>query len=198
GTTFMEAFDADQFADIRNQENLHYPFADRWDWEVGSFLLMSSLSMKAIDKFLSLDLIKSLPLSFWSARELRGLAELLPQLGPRWHCKTMETSCETKRPAQLFYRDAVDCLAYLFSNPLFKDWLELSPYRVFETAERLVRVYSEWMSAGVAWGTQEELPDGAMLLGAILSLDKTNITNMCGGRVAHPLLIGLANISSAI
>jgi hypothetical protein len=127
----------------------------------------------------------------------------------------METSCETKRPARLFYRDAVDCLAYLFSNPLFKDWLELSPYRVFETAERLVRVYSEWMSAGVAWGMQvrtqlplchvilshgwqEELPDGATLLGAILSSDKTNITNMCGGRVAHPLLIGLANISSAI
>ncbi|KIJ17506.1 hypothetical protein PAXINDRAFT_72536 [Paxillus involutus ATCC 200175] len=194
----MEAFDADQFADIRNQENLYYPFADRRDWEVGSFLLTSSLSMKAIDKFLSLDLIKSLPLSFRLARELRGLAELLPQLGPRWRCKTMETSCETKCPAQLLYRDAVDCLAYLFSNPLFKDWLELSPYRVFETAERLVRVYSEWMSAGVAWGMQEELPDGATLLGAILSLDKTNITNMCGGRVAHPLLIGLANISSAI
>ncbi|KIJ08531.1 hypothetical protein PAXINDRAFT_88737 [Paxillus involutus ATCC 200175] len=198
GTTFMEAFNADQFTDIRNQENLYYPFVDRRDWEVGSFLLTSSLSMKAIDKFLSLDLIKSLPLSFRSARELRGLAELLPQLGPRWCCKTMETSCETKRPARLFYRDTVDCLAYLFSNPLFKDWLELSPYRVFETAERLVRVYSEWMSVGVAWGMQEELPDGATLLGAILSSDKTNITNMCGGRVAHPLLIGLANISSAI
>ncbi|KIJ14128.1 hypothetical protein PAXINDRAFT_79800 [Paxillus involutus ATCC 200175] len=194
----MEAFDADQFADIQNQENLHYPFADRQDWEVGSFLLTSSLSMKAIDKFLSLDSIKSLPLSFQLARELRGLTELLPQLGPRWRCKTMETSCETKRPARLFYRDAVDCLAYLFSNPLFKDWLEPSPYRVFETAECLVRVYSEWMSAGVAWGMQEELPDGATLLGAILSLDKTNITNMCGGRVAHLLLIGLDNISSVI
>lgn len=57
GTTFMEAFDADQFTDIWNQENLYYPFADRRDWEVGSFLLTSSLSMKAIDKFLSLDLV---------------------------------------------------------------------------------------------------------------------------------------------
>ncbi|KAF8129618.1 hypothetical protein EV363DRAFT_1168728, partial [Boletus edulis] len=30
--------------------------------------------------------------------------------------------------------------------------------------------------------------------GTILSSDKTNITNICGGRVAHPLLISLANI----
>jgi hypothetical protein len=33
-----------------------------------------------------------------------------------------------------------------------------------------------------------------MLLGAIVSLDKTNITNMTGGRVAHPLLLSLTNI----
>ncbi|KAG1748824.1 uncharacterized protein EDB91DRAFT_1047398, partial [Suillus paluster] len=39
-----------------------------------------------------------------------------------------------------------------------------------------------------------QLPDGATLLGVILSSDKTNITNMTGGCVAHPLLISLANI----
>ncbi|KAG6379824.1 hypothetical protein JVT61DRAFT_10372 [Boletus reticuloceps] len=33
-----------------------------------------------------------------------------------------------------------------------------------------------------------------MLLGVILSSDKTNITSMTGGHVAHPLLISLANI----
>lgn len=41
---------------------------------------------------------------------------------------------------------------------------------------------------------QSQLPEGATLLGTILSSDKTNITNLCGGRVAHPLLISLANI----
>jgi hypothetical protein len=35
------------------------------------------------------------------------------------------------------------------------------------------------------------------LLGVILSSDKTNITNMTGGRVAHLLLISLANIKMA-
>src|SRR6267154_362851 len=41
---------------------------------------------------------------------------------------------------------------------------------------------------------QSALPRGAMLLGTILSSDKTNISMMTGYRVAHPLLISLANI----
>ncbi|KAF8550508.1 hypothetical protein OG21DRAFT_1419570, partial [Imleria badia] len=38
---------------------------------------------------------------------------------------------------------------------------------------------------------QSQLLEGATL---IFSSDKTNITNLCGSRVAHPLLISLANI----
>lgn len=38
------------------------------------------------------------------------------------------------------------------------------------------------------------LPEGATLLGAILSSDKTNISVMTGDRTAHPVLLSLANI----
>jgi len=38
------------------------------------------------------------------------------------------------------------------------------------------------------------LPEGATLLGATLSSDKTNITVMTGDRIAHPVLLTLANI----
>ncbi|KAG1819009.1 uncharacterized protein BJ212DRAFT_1248244, partial [Suillus subaureus] len=41
---------------------------------------------------------------------------------------------------------------------------------------------------------QSALPRGAMLLGTILSSDKTNISMMTGDRVTHPLLISLTNI----
>lgn len=43
---------------------------------------------------------------------------------------------------------------------------------------------------------QTKLPEGATLLGTILSSDKTNISIMTGDRIAHPLLISLANISA--
>ncbi|KAF5329324.1 hypothetical protein D9619_008912 [Psilocybe cf. subviscida] len=41
----------------------------------------------------------------------------------------------------------------------------------------------------------DELPPGATLLGVILSSDKTQISRMTGNRVAHPLLISLANLN---
>ena len=56
GTTFMDQFFADQYADFR-QENLYYPFASRIDWQLASWLLRSRLSMAAIDDFLSLELV---------------------------------------------------------------------------------------------------------------------------------------------
>ncbi|KAI6016312.1 hypothetical protein BKA83DRAFT_4060345 [Pisolithus microcarpus] len=39
-----------------------------------------------------------------------------------------------------------------------------------------------------------KVPIGSTLCSVILSSDKMNITNICGGKVAHPLLISLANI----
>ena len=56
GTTFMDQFFTDQYADFR-RENLYYPFASRIDWQLTSWLLRSRLSMAAIDNFLSLELV---------------------------------------------------------------------------------------------------------------------------------------------
>jgi hypothetical protein len=58
GTTFMAQFDYDQFANERTV-NLYYPFASREEWGLASSLLCSSLSMHAIDTFLSLDMVRS-------------------------------------------------------------------------------------------------------------------------------------------
>ena len=41
---------------------------------------------------------------------------------------------------------------------------------------------------------QSQVPPGATILGTVLSSDKTNISAMTGGHVAHLLLISLANV----
>ncbi|KAG1732353.1 hypothetical protein EDB19DRAFT_1640230 [Suillus lakei] len=46
--------------------------------------------------------------------------------------------------------------------------------------------------------SQSKLPEDSTLLGVILSSDKTNITNMTGRCLTHPLLISLANIKMAV
>ena len=45
---------------------------------------------------------------------------------------------------------------------------------------------------------QDALPAGATTLGVILSSDKTNISVITGNRMAHPVLISLANIDASI
>ncbi|KIM52513.1 hypothetical protein SCLCIDRAFT_32581 [Scleroderma citrinum Foug A] len=127
------------------------------------------------------------------AKQLHGLIELLPS-SPKWQYCVMQTAKPTKSPVRLFYHDSVECLESLFQHLLFHDKLNLAPHRVYRTAERLVRVYSEWMTGDVAWEIQNKLPDGATLLGIMLSSDKMNISALVGDRCAHPLLLGLANI----
>lgn len=96
--------------------------------------------------------MNTLPISFRTAQQLRGLVELLPS-GPEWRYRVLETK-PTKLPVRLFYRDTVQCLEALFSHPLFHDKMDLIPRRVYRTAERLVRVYSGWMTGDVAWQMQ--------------------------------------------
>ncbi|KIO09340.1 hypothetical protein M404DRAFT_131498, partial [Pisolithus tinctorius Marx 270] len=100
----------------------------------------------------------------------------------------------TKHPVHLYWRDPLECIAWLLNHPLFSDQLDFVPRRVYKTPEKLCRVYTEWMTADDAWCMQSQLLSRATLLGTILSSDKTNITTLCGGRVAHPLLVSLANI----
>jgi len=56
GQTFLDRFNMDPYA-VHHRDNLYYPFASHQDWELGSFLLCSSLSMAAIDEFLGLELV---------------------------------------------------------------------------------------------------------------------------------------------
>ena len=56
GSTFLQKFNTDEFSNYRSS-NIYYPFASRGDWQLGSWLLRSGLSMSVMDAFLSLDLV---------------------------------------------------------------------------------------------------------------------------------------------
>jgi Plavaka transposase len=166
GTTFMDEFDRDQYAGERIN-NLYYPFASRNEWELAAFLLRSDLSMASIDSFLSLNLVrvsfathtynylcsaqvKGLNLSFGTAKRLRGLAEMLPK-GPVWQCKVWNTVYPTKKKLTLFYRDPLKCIQSILHSPLMKDYIKFKPLRIFESASRAMRIYTEWLTGNAAW-----------------------------------------------
>jgi hypothetical protein len=173
GPTFMDNFDNDEFSKER-QVHSHYPFSSKEEWHMASFLLRSGLSMAAMDQFFKLELVsdllvsfhiknqpnifkvKKLGLSFSSAKDLRNRAEMLPS-GPPWMCKLLQTEYPTKNKIYLYYRDPIECLRSLLRSPLLKDHLDFTPRRLFENAEKLVRVYTEWLSGDAAWAMQVSL-----------------------------------------
>ena len=144
-------------------------------------------------------------------------AETLPS-GPWWLCETLPTEYPTKQPPRVFYCNPIECLQSLLSHPLFESHILFVPRRVWTCAAKICRVYDEWLSGDRAWSmqvcdstliglavlnddmanTQEALPMGATLLRVVLSSDKTNILVMSGNRMAHPVLISLANIDTRL
>ncbi|KAF8830509.1 hypothetical protein HHX47_DHR2000858 [Lentinula edodes] len=107
-----------------------------------------------------------------------------------------------ERKENLYYpfssrpENAVEVLQDLMKSPLICDSLNFTPLQIFKDSRKLVRVYDSWLSGNRAWQMQSQLPEGATLLGTILSSDKTTVSVITGNHVAHPLLISLANIDS--
>ncbi|KAJ7766827.1 hypothetical protein B0H16DRAFT_1453842 [Mycena metata] len=192
GETFMDVFGQDEYAHER-QANVYYPFASLEEWEFASFLARSNLSNAAIDELLKLRLTAKMHLSFRTAKDLRSRIEILPK-GPEWKAKAWPTQYPTKHPLTVYYRDPLECLQYLLQNPLIKDHITFTPFRLWANADKLMRIYTEWLSGDVAWNMQEQLPKGATLLGTIITSDKTQLTAMTGNRSAYPVLISLADL----
>lgn len=56
--SFIDRFNDDKYA-LRRVDNPYYPFADQEEWELGSFLLRSGMSMQKVDEFLRLKLVRA-------------------------------------------------------------------------------------------------------------------------------------------
>ncbi|KAG2084572.1 uncharacterized protein F5147DRAFT_782430 [Suillus discolor] len=82
--------------------------------------------------------------------------------------------------------------AFLLQSDL--SMADIDEFLKLEFVSLFVFVYYGFMTGDHAWELQEDLPDGATLLGVVLSSDKTKVSNLAGNHYAHPLLITLANI----
>jgi hypothetical protein len=135
---------------------------------------------------------------------------MLPK-GPEWRCKPCDSPYPTKKKVDLFYRNPLECIQSILSNPLVNNHIKFMPFCIYESAVSAIQIYTKWLTGDVAWSMQvcpqpvssvtlfltvlqSQLPDGATLLGIVLSSDKTNLSSMTGGRIAHPLLLSLANL----
>ncbi|KIJ59743.1 hypothetical protein HYDPIDRAFT_32958 [Hydnomerulius pinastri MD-312] len=194
GLNHLQWMDRDVHANDR-EENVYFPFASASEWELANWLSSSALSQNEINQYLRLQRNIDQPVSFNTAKDLRARIEGLPEV-PRWRCQEIKIgSYKTKSPLMLYWRDGLEVIKYLFSNPVFAQCIDLTPYREYEGRER---VYGEFMSADLAWEIQSELPEGHSFLGVIGASDKTPLTIGTGNKEMHPLLLSIANIHAGV
>ena len=167
--TFLEAFLENDEHSHERKFNTYYPFASADEWEFVAFVNSTKLTLSQIDEFLKLRLVRKfflrlsrllipfqtakMHLSFTSAKDLRSRIESLPA-GPKWKATPWKTPYPTKKPLTLYYRDPVECLQALLSNPLVQDHIHYTPFRLWESADKLMRIYTEWLSGDHAWEIQ--------------------------------------------
>ncbi|KAJ7672465.1 hypothetical protein DFH06DRAFT_1124357 [Mycena polygramma] len=213
GDTFLETFRKDKYSEHRaSSNNIYYPWASAAEWELVAFLHNSKMTMAQIDRFLKLQLVSGMHLSFHSAKEMQDRIASLPRR-PEWQVKLWPTEFPTEKPVYLFWRDPLECLQELFSNPLVQGHIHFTPFKLWESSARLTRSYTEWLSGTAAWDMQAsiisprpsddpnvqfqaEIPPGHALGAAILTSDETHLTNMTGNKHAHPVLLSTALIDA--
>ncbi|KAJ6480668.1 hypothetical protein C8R47DRAFT_982797 [Mycena vitilis] len=196
GDTFLETFRKDKYSEQRaSSNNIYYPWASAAEWELVAFLNNSKMTMAQVDRFLKLQLVSGMNLSFRSAKEMRDRIASLPRR-PEWQVKLWPTELPTEKPVYLFWRDPIECLQELLSNPLVQGHIHFTPFKLWESSARLTRSYTEWLSGTAAWDMQAKIPKGHTLGGCILTSDETHLTNMTGGKNAHPVLLSTALIDA--
>jgi hypothetical protein len=92
------------------------------------------------------------PPSFTSAKDLQNRMEALPA-GPQWKSTEIKLDgYKTESPLTLYWRDGLQVIEHLFSNPIFAQSMEMTPYHTYEEGDG--RIYQEFMSADEAWRLQ--------------------------------------------
>jgi hypothetical protein len=173
GKNMFDRLEDDEHADCR-QDNPYFPFEDEGEWELGRFLV-ENMNQTQINKFLKLKWVgMSLCIAaqnpnlnlfsqfnthakptFTSKDQLLSWVDALPSFA-EWKVTKLEfTGYKTTHPINLIWRDALEVVKQLFSDPAFANHITFDPHIVHDGTQR---EYGDFMSADFAWKIQVYLP----------------------------------------
>ncbi|KAG1905853.1 uncharacterized protein F5891DRAFT_975994 [Suillus fuscotomentosus] len=171
-----------------NSINPYCPFTDQGEWELGKFLV-KNLTQTQIMKFLKLkwfDTPNRARPSFTTKDHLLDWMDSLPSFTPWKVSKSEFKGYKTVHPMELVWRDALQVVQQLFSDPMFANHMTFNPY---VTNIKNQCKYGDYMSADMAWKIQDYLLLGATQVPIILGSDKTPM---------HLVFVTIGNIDSEV
>ncbi|KAI0245200.1 hypothetical protein BJV78DRAFT_1277494 [Lactifluus subvellereus] len=125
----------------------------------------------------------------WKTYEIRYQGPLPPGTPPKWMTQTYE----------LCTRDSRRVLHHQLETTEFKDKINLSPYRQFDSKRQ--RTWSNLMSADWAWTqadkiAKDETTHGAMFVPVVAGSNKTTVSVATGHQEYHPVYMSLGNLTN--
>ncbi|KAG8946041.1 hypothetical protein FRC03_001582, partial [Tulasnella sp. 419] len=197
----VETNETIQNAWIASQDtnNPYRPFKNKLDWEVGKWAKQSGLTSTAFDKLLNFPtVVEALGLSFKNARQLNQIIDYeLPKV-PSWRILNLKMNDRDKE-YEIYYRDPLECIEALYSNPAFADQLVFAPEKQWADEEQKSRLYNEMNTGKWWWEKQASIKTpGGTVIPVIIGSDKSQLTLFSGNKEAYPVYITIGNIPKGI
>ncbi|KAI9511044.1 hypothetical protein F5148DRAFT_975813 [Russula earlei] len=180
------------------------PFEDTDEWELVNWLI-NRVNKTGTDEFLKLGLVSPTTHLVTHAYSFFKKIDTLPA-GSLWHTETFsftgdlldENGEPTQDHFELWYRNSLQCVEELISNPMFEKYISYVPECIYEDSTGNTRVYDEMWTADWWWEMQDKIPSGGVMCPVILASDKTQLSGFSGGHQAYPLYLTLRNISKSV
>ncbi|KAI0041099.1 hypothetical protein FA95DRAFT_1501909 [Auriscalpium vulgare] len=178
--------------------NLWAPFASKMEWEVANWAKMRGPTSTAFTELLQIEGLRDrLGLSFKSSKDLNNIIDCQLPAVPEFKSEEIVVDGET---FEVFFRDVLECIKMLYSNPDFLQHMSFAPERHYADDDLTVRLYHQMHTGTWWWKIQkilEALNPGATVVPLILSTDKTQVT-VFRNRSAYPVYMTIGNIAKEI
>lgn len=112
---------------------------------------MASLKVVRISLTVVLQLSEMIGLSFKNARELNNIIDHELPGRPKFKREQIIIANEA---FNVYYRDIIECIKALFSDPNFADFLVFAPERHYADEDETVRLYHEMHTGKWWWNSQ--------------------------------------------
>ncbi|KAF7332804.1 hypothetical protein MSAN_02431600 [Mycena sanguinolenta] len=141
---------------------------------------------------------EALGLSYRTSAELNEIIDKnLPTGGPAFQREEIVVAGEA---FDVYFRDIIECIRALYSDPEFANVLVFVPERHYADVDKTVRLYHDLHTGKWWWATQkilEQRRPGATIIPIIISTDKTQ-TTMFRNKSAYPVHMSTGNIPKGI
>ncbi|KAG1731114.1 uncharacterized protein EDB91DRAFT_1238998 [Suillus paluster] len=179
-------------------DNLYAPFTLKLNWEMARWAKLWGPSSTAFSELVSIEgLSDKIGLSFKNSCELNKIIDNELPGRPKFKREQIVIAGEA---FDVYYRDIIECIKALFSDPNFADFLVFAPECHYADEDETVRLYHEMHTGKWWWNCQKQLDHehpGATIIPVIISSDKTQVTLFCN-KTAYPVYMTIGNIPKEI